>query len=67
LDLDDVHAKRAVEMGIKLTINTDAHSESDMDLMHFGVSTARRGWVEAKNVINTWDSAKLLEWLKSRS
>jgi DNA polymerase (family 10) len=66
LDLDDVHAKRAVEMGIRLTINTDAHSESDMDLMHFGVSTARRGWVEAKDVINTWSSSELLKWLKSR-
>ncbi len=66
LDLDDVHARRAIEMGIKLSINTDAHSDTDMDLMHFGVSTARRGWVEADEVINTWSSAKLLKWLKSR-
>ncbi len=66
LDLDDVHARRAVELGIKLSINTDAHSESDMDLMHFGVSTARRGWVEPENVINTWSSAKILKWLKAR-
>jgi DNA polymerase (family 10) len=66
LDLDDVHARRAVEMGIKLSINTDAHSEADMDLMHFGVSTARRGWVEADDVINTWSVTRLLKWLKSR-
>lgn len=66
LDLDDVHARRAVELGIKLTINTDAHSAGDMDLMHFGVSTARRGWVEAKDVINTWSKAELVKWLKSR-
>ena len=32
-------------MGIPLTINTDAHSESDLDLLHFGVATARRAWV----------------------
>ena len=66
LDLDDVHARRAIEMGIKLSINTDAHSDTDMDLMHFGVSTARRGWVEADEVINTWSVTNLLKWLKSR-
>jgi DNA polymerase (family 10) len=66
LDLDDIHAKRATEMGIKLSINTDAHSDTDMDLMHFGVSTARRGWVEAESVINTWNVSKLLKWLKNR-
>ena len=66
LDLDDVHAKRAIELGIKLTINTDAHNEADMDYMHFGVSTARRAWAEADDVINTWSVQKLLKWLKSR-
>jgi DNA polymerase (family 10) len=66
LDLDDVHAKRAIEMGIKLSINTDAHSDADMDLMHFGVSNARRAWVEAVDVINTWSVTQLLKWLKSR-
>jgi len=66
LDLDDVYARRATEMGIKLSINTDAHSDTDMDLMHFGVSTARRGWVKADEVINTWSFTHLLEWLKNR-
>ncbi len=66
LDLDDVHAKRAIDMGIKLSINTDAHVEEDLDYMHFGVSTARRAWVEAEEVINTWSTTKLLKWLKSR-
>jgi DNA polymerase (family 10) len=66
LDLDDVHAKRAIELGIKLSINTDAHIDTDMDLMHFGVSTARRAWVEAKDVINTWSFQKLSKWLRSR-
>lgn len=67
LDLDDVYARRAIELGIPLSINTDAHSPEDMDLMHFGVATARRGWVEAKHVINTWETSKLLEWLKNRA
>ncbi|MEJ2261876.1 MAG: DNA polymerase/3'-5' exonuclease PolX [Anaerolineales bacterium] len=66
LDLDDVYARRAIELGIPLSINTDAHSPEDMDLMHFGVATARRGWVEAKDVINTWETEKLIGWLKNR-
>jgi len=66
LDLDDLHARRAIELGVRLSINTDAHNDSDMDLMHFGVSTARRAWVEAEDVINTWSPKKILDWLKSR-
>ncbi len=66
LDLEDIYARRAVELGIPLSINTDAHSPEDLDLMHFGVATARRGWVQAKDVINTWETEQLLAWLKSR-
>lgn len=66
LDLDDIYARRAIEMGINLSINTDAHSASDMDLLHFGVATARRGWVTPEDVINTWTAERLLVWLKSR-
>lgn len=66
LDLDDVHIRRAVEMSIPLSINTDAHSPEDMDLVFFGVATARRGWAEPQNVINTWEPERLLGWLKAR-
>jgi DNA polymerase (family 10) len=66
LDLDDVHARRAIELGVKLSINTDAHSASDLDLRFFGVATARRGWVEPQHVINTWEPDRLVEWLRSR-
>lgn len=65
LDLDDVQARRAVEMGIKLAINTDAHHSDHMDFLSYGVATARRGWVTAKDVINAWDPKDLLAWLKS--
>jgi DNA polymerase (family 10) len=65
LDLDDVYARRAIEMGIQLSINTDAHAESDMDLLHFGIATARRAWVKAGDVINTWEKERLLAWLKT--
>jgi DNA polymerase (family 10) len=66
LDLDDVYSRRAIEMGISLSINTDAHSEADMDLVFFGVATARRAWVEPQDVINTMETQRLLEWCRSR-
>jgi DNA polymerase (family 10) len=66
LDLEAQYAKRAVELGIPISINTDAHSEKDMDLLPFGVMTARRGWVEAKDVINTWPLEKFVNWIESR-
>lgn len=65
LDLDDVHAQRAVELGIKLAIDCDAHSAGDFDLLRYGVATARRGWVRADNVINTWSTEQFLRWLES--
>ena len=66
LDLDDVTARRARELGIPLSINTDAHSEADLDLLHFGVAIARRAWLTPADVINCWPVDKLLEWLKQR-
>lgn len=66
LDLDDVYARRAKELGIPLSINTDAHSEADLDMLPFGVATARRAWLEPKDVINCWAKDKLLKWLKKR-
>lgn len=66
LDLEAQYARRAVEQGILLAINTDAHSAEQMDLLHFGVITARRGWVEAESVINTWPVERFIAWLHSR-
>jgi DNA polymerase (family X) len=64
LDLRDVDARLAKEMGAKLAINTDAHSAQQMELMRFGVFTARRGWVEAKDVVNTRPLEELLKNLR---
>jgi DNA polymerase (family 10) len=66
LDLEDVYARKAKEMGIPLSVNTDAHSEADLDMLPFGVAIARRAWLTADDVINTWPTAKLLDWLKRR-
>jgi DNA polymerase (family 10) len=67
LDLDATYARRAIDLGIPLSINTDAHNASDLDLLPFGVATARRSWAEAGNVLNAWEGEKLLRWLKQRA
>jgi DNA polymerase (family 10) len=66
LDLNDAHARLAQSRGAKLSINTDAHRADHLAFMPFGVMTARRGWVEAKTVINTWDRRRLRTWLGKR-
>ncbi len=66
LDLDDIYSRRAIGMGIPLAINTDAHSAGDFDMLFYGIATARRGWVEPQNVINTWTNKKLVDWLRGR-
>jgi DNA polymerase (family 10) len=66
LDLDDMHARRARELGVLLSINTDAHSEEEYDLLHYGVAIARRAGVTKNDVINTWTADKLVKWLKGR-
>ncbi len=65
LDLDDAHARRAVQLGIMLAIDTDAHAAGELDLMHFGITTARRGWVQTKDVINTWSTEQFIAWMNS--
>ena len=66
LDLDSMHARRAHELGIPISINTDAHSEQDLEVLFYGVATARRAWLEARDVINAWPTEKLLGWLRDR-
>jgi DNA polymerase (family 10) len=66
LDLDDMYARRANELGIPISINTDAHSEADLDMLFYGVATARRAWLTREDVINCWPTRKLLDWLKQR-
>jgi DNA polymerase (family 10) len=64
LDLRDAHVRAALAAGARLMINTDAHSVPSLENMHFGVTTARRGWATAKDVINTWSAREFKEWLK---
>ena len=64
LDLSDLNCRKAKEKGIKIAISTDAHQDGHYDWIRFGVATARRGWIEPGDVINTMPLAKLLKWLK---
>lgn len=65
LDLNDIYCKMAKEMGVKLVISTDAHRISELDNLRYGVDTARRGWLEAKDVLNT-NSLKAFQKLVKR-
>ena len=67
LDLDDAHTRKAAEMGILISINTDAHSPADLELAEYGVSVARRAWLTAGQVLNTWSPEKITAWLKNRT
>ena len=60
LDLNDIHAFRARELGIKLAIETDAHSVAHFSFMRFGVGVARRAWCEPQHVLNTLNLEELL-------
>jgi DNA polymerase (family 10) len=64
LDLNDVHCKMAKDLGIKISIATDAHSVQDLELMRFGIGQARRGWLEKEDVINTLPLSQLQKIIK---
>ncbi len=64
LDLKDSNIRKAKKAGVKMVIGTDAHQISQLDLMSFGVSQARRGWAEKEDIINTQPLSKLLKYFK---
>ncbi|WP_165863902.1 PHP domain-containing protein [Capsulimonas corticalis] len=64
LDLSDVHARQAGAAGVKILINTDAHSIENYDLMRYGVLVARRAWLTPHNVFNTRPLAEFEAWLR---
>ncbi|MCB2184716.1 MAG: DNA polymerase/3'-5' exonuclease PolX [Desulfobulbaceae bacterium] len=60
LDLNDIYLKFARELGVKVAISTDAHSVEGLNNMRYGIGQARRGWIEAEDVLNTrtWKELK---------
>ncbi len=63
LDLNDVHARMAHDMGLNVAINTDAHTLADLEMMRFGIGQAQRGWLTADDVLNTRPLDALLKLL----
>ena len=66
LDLNDINARAAIEAGVMLSINTDAHSTGGFDEMIFGVNVARRAWATKANVINCMSVSELEKWISKK-
>ena len=64
LDPPAIYCKMAKDMGLKMSISTDAHSVNDLNLMRFGIDQARRGWLAADDVLNTRSWGELKKLLK---
>ena len=64
LDLNDIHVKAAINAGVKLSIGTDAHEANELRYYQLGIATARRGWAEKKDIINTYSVKEMLKQLK---
>jgi DNA polymerase (family X) len=66
LDLNDVHLRMAKQRGVKVVISTDSHSTTHLGFMKYGVITARRGWIEKKDVINALPVGALIAALRPK-
>jgi DNA polymerase (family 10) len=66
LDLNDVHLHRARELGVKIAIDTDAHSVDHLRFMQYGIDQARRGWIEKEHIMNTLTWPQFHQWLGRR-
>ncbi|MGE5220772.1 MAG: DNA polymerase/3'-5' exonuclease PolX [Chloroflexota bacterium] len=66
LDLSDVHLIRAREIGVKVAINTDAHSTEQLRFIKYGIDQGRRGWLEKPHVLNAMMRPQFETWLKRR-
>jgi DNA polymerase (family 10) len=66
LDLDDVHARRALDLGVKIAVNSDAHHPGGLDSLAFGLATARRGWATAPDTLNTLTLDEIRAWRQAR-
>ena len=64
LDLKDEHVRKAVEAGVKLVIDTDAHNVNHLSFLHYGIATARRGWAKKSDILNTKSLEEFIKSLK---
>jgi DNA polymerase (family 10) len=65
LDLRDAHARRAAELGVRVSIDTDTHYLTELDNIALGVATARRAWIAPGQVVNALPLPRLLEWARA--
>ncbi len=63
-DLKDEYIRKCVEAGVKMSIDSDAHSPTHYPYLEYGIAQARRGWAEKKDIINAWPVEKMLQSLK---
>ena len=63
-DIREEYIKRCVEAGIKMSIDSDAHSVQHFNFLEYGVSQARRGWAGKTDIINTCSAQEMLKLLK---
>jgi DNA polymerase (family 10) len=64
LDLNELHARAAKDAGGKLVINSDAHNKEHLKYMRIGIATARRGWIEKEDILNTLPLKRIMKLLK---
>ena len=53
LDLNDINARHAKDVGAQMALGTDSHNITHLSYMRYGIATARRGWLEKKDILNT--------------
>jgi DNA polymerase (family X) len=66
MDLSDINCMRAREKGVVIAVDTDAHSPAQLDYMFYGVATARRAWLESKDVLNAMPLDRLVDFLAKK-
>jgi DNA polymerase (family 10) len=66
LDLNEVHCRMAKDEGVMVAIGSDAHGTDGFEVLRYGVGQARRGWLEAKEVLNTRPLAGVRRWLAKK-
>jgi DNA polymerase (family 10) len=63
LDLDDLYIREATRKNVKISIGTDSHHNEEFSNIRYGVTTCRRGWATAGDLLNTMRHKELMEWI----
>ncbi len=65
-DIKDEYIRKCVDVGVKMSIDSDAHSVEHFKFLEFGIAQARRGWCRREDIINAWPLEKMLGLLKKK-